>query len=260
MISLSGGIRHGIYDKKIANLSGVSARTLRFYDEIDLLKPARVSSSGYRIYGQQEVNRLQQILFYRELDMKLEEIKEILDNPDFNVEHALMEHQEKLLAKRCEIDHLLASVQQTMQYYKGEIDMTDQEKFTVFKEQKIAENEAKYGEEIREKYGKETVERSNQKYLNLTEEQMQEMTKTETQLFAKIEMYLQQPKIESDLAKEICELHKKWLSFTWSTYSAEAHKGLGMMYVADERFTAYYDDKHASAAQALNDVIQYHAK
>lgn len=122
--------------KKIANLSGVSARTLRFYDEIDLLKPARVNSSGYRIYGQQEVNRLQQILFYRELDMKLEEIKEILDNPDFNVEQALMEHQEKLLAKRREIDRLLASVQQTMHYYKGEIDMTDQEKFTAFKEQK----------------------------------------------------------------------------------------------------------------------------
>lgn len=104
------------------------------------------------------------------------------------------------------------------------------------------------------------MERSNQKYLNLTEEQMQEMTETETQLFAKIEMYLQQPEIESDLAKEICELHKKWLSFTWPAYSAEAHKGLGMMYVADERFTAYYDDKHAGAAQALNDVIQYHAK
>lgn len=246
--------------KKIANLSGVSARTLRFYDEIDLLKPARVNSSGYRIYGQQEVNRLQQILFYRELDMKLEEIKEILDNPDFNVEQALMEHQEKLLAKRREIDRLLASVQQTMHYYKGEIDMTDQEKFTAFKEQKIAENEAKYGEEIREKYGKETVEHSNQKYLNLTEEQMQEMAETETQLFEKIGMYLQQPEIESDLAKEICELHKKWLSFTWPTYSAEAHKGLGMMYIADERFTAYYDDQHAGAAQALNDVIQYHAK
>jgi len=246
--------------KKIANLSGVSARTLRFYDEIDLLKPAKVNSSGYRIYGQQEVNRLQQILFYRDLDMKLEEIKEILNNPDFNVEQALMEHQEKLLAKRREIDRLLASVQQTMHYYKGEIDMTDQEKFTAFKEQKIAENEATYGEEIREKYGKETVERSNQKYLNLTEEQMQEMTKTETQLFEKIEMYLQQPEIESDLAKEVYELHKKWLSFTWPTYSAEAHKGLGMMYVADERFTAYYDDKYAGVAQALNDAIQYYAK
>lgn len=245
--------------KKIANLSGVSARTLRFYDEIDLLKPARVNSSGYRIYGQNEVNRLQQILFYREMDLKLEEIKEILDNPDFDVEQALMEHQEKLMAKRQEIDRLLASVQQTMKYYKGEIEMSDQEKFTAFKEQKVAENEAKYGKEIREKYGEDTVERSNKKYLNLTEEQMQEMAETEVQLFEKIGVYLEQPEIESDVAKEIFRLHKKWLSYTWPTYSAEAHKGLGMMYIADERFMAYYDEKHAGAAQALNDAIQYYA-
>ncbi len=245
--------------KKIANLSGVSARTLRFYDEIDLLKPARVNSSGYRIYGQNEVNRLQQILFYREMDLKLEEIKEILDNPDFDVEQALMEHQEKLMAKRQEIDRLLASVQQTMKYYKGEIEMSDQEKFTAFKEQKVAENEAKYGKEIREKYGEDMVERSNKKYLNLTEEQMQEMAETEAQLFEKIGVYLEQPEIESDVAKEIFRLHKKWLSYTWPTYSAEAHKGLGMMYIADERFTAYYDEKHAGAAQALNDAIQYYA-
>lgn len=245
--------------KKIANLSGVSARTLRFYDEIDLLKPARVNSSGYRIYGQNEVNRLQQILFYREMDLKLEKIKEILDNPDFDVEQALMEHQEKLMAKRQEIDRLLASVQQTMKYYKGEIEMSDQEKFTAFKEQKVAKNEAKYGKEIREKYGEETVERSNKKYLNLTEEQMQEMAETEVQLFEKIGIYLEQPEIESDVAKEIFRLHKKWLSYTWPTYSAEAHKGLGMMYIADERFTAYYDEKHAGAAQALNDAIQYYA-
>lgn len=245
--------------KKIANLSGVSARTLRFYDEIDLLKPARVNSSGYRIYGQNEVNRLQQILFYREMDLKLEEIKEILDNPDFDVEQALMEHQEKLVAKRQEIDRLLASVQQTMKYYKGEIEMSDQEKFTAFKEQKVAENEAKYGKEIREKYGEETVERSNKKYLNLTEEQMQEMAETEVQLFEKIGVYLEQPEIESDVAKEIFRLHKKWLSYTWPTYSAEAHKGLGMMYIADERFTAYYDEKHDGAAQVLNDAIQYYA-
>ena len=107
--------------KKMASLSGVSARTLRYYDEIGLLQPARINSSGYRIYGQAEVNRLQQILFYRELDLKLDEIKEILEQPDFNVEQALYEHQQKLLEKRNEIDRLLASVQQTLHHYKGEI-------------------------------------------------------------------------------------------------------------------------------------------
>lgn len=245
--------------KKIAQLSGVSARTLRYYDEIDLLKPSRVNSSNYRIYGQKEVDRLQQILFYRELDMKLEEIKEILDNPDFNVEQALMSHQEQLLERRKEIDRLLTTVQQTMKHYKGERIMSDKEKFEAFKQQKVAENERQYGTEIREKYGEKTVEASNDKYLNLTEQEMSEMQATEQQLFEKIEAYLQEPNLESDVAKQIYELHKKWLSFTWPTYSAEAHKGLGLMYVSDERFTAYYDEKYQGTAQALNDAIQYYA-
>ncbi|MCD5002561.1 MerR family transcriptional regulator [Enterococcus saccharolyticus] len=245
--------------KKIAQLSGVSARTLRYYDEIDLLKPSRVNSSNYRIYGQKEVDRLQQILFYRELDMKLEEIKEILDNPDFNVEQALRSHQEQLLERRNEIDRLLTTVQQTMKHYKGERIMSDKEKFEAFKQQKVAENESQYGTEIREKYGEKTVEASNDKYLNLTEQEMAEMQATEQQLFEKIEAYLQDPNLESDVAKEIYELHKKWLSYIWPTYSPEAHKGLGLMYVGDERFTAYYDEKYTGAAQALNDAIQYYA-
>ncbi|KAF1302379.1 MerR family transcriptional regulator [Candidatus Enterococcus willemsii] len=245
--------------KKIAQLSGVSARTLRYYDEIDLLKPSRVNSSNYRIYGQKEVDRLQQILFYRELDMKLEEIKEILDNPDFNVEQALRSHQKQLLERRNEIDRLLTTVQQTMKHYKGERIMSDKEKFEAFKQQKVAENESQYGTEIREKYGEKTVEASNDKYLNLTEQEMAEMQATEQQLFEKIDVYLQDPNLESDVAKEIYELHKKWLSYTWPTYSPEAHKGLGLMYVGDERFTAYYDEKYTGAAQALNDAIQYYA-
>lgn len=85
--------------KKIAELSGVSPRTLRFYDEIGLLKPARINSSGYRIYGANEIDRLQQILFYRSLEFKLEQIQELLNQPDFDQHQALLEHQKLLLKK-----------------------------------------------------------------------------------------------------------------------------------------------------------------
>ena len=228
--------------KKMASLSGVSARTLRYYDEIGLLQPARINSSGYRIYGQAEVNRLQQILFYRELDLKLDEIKEILEQPDFNVEQALYEHQQKLLEKRNEIDRLLASVQQTLHHYKGEINMSDQQKFEAFKQQKVQENEEKYGKEIREKYGNETIEQANKKYL-----------------FSKLAMYQKSPKLTSQLAQEIFQLHKDWLMYSWSSYSPEAHKGLGLMYVGDERFTSYYEQHGAGFAEALNAIIQNYA-
>ena len=83
--------------KKLSQIAGVSTRTLRYYDEINLLKPARINSSGYRIYGAKEVDRLQQILFYKELGLNLDHIKEIINNPKFDKISALKEHKLKLL-------------------------------------------------------------------------------------------------------------------------------------------------------------------
>lgn len=243
--------------KKFAQLSGVSARTLRYYDEIDLLKPARINSAGYRIYGAQEVERLQQILFYRQLDLQLAAIKNILDAPDFDVQQALNDQWQQLSQKKADIERLLAAIEQTLANYQGENKMSDQEKFMAFKKQKITENERKYGSEIRTKYGEATINASNQKFLNSTEEQLQEKTAIEQQLFEKLKVYVQKP--QNELAQEIFDLHRQWLSYTWTNYSAEAHRGLGLMYVSDERFTRYYDCHFVGAAQALNDIIQKYA-
>src|SRR3954468_11887763 len=100
--------------QKLASLAGVSTRTLRYYDEIGILKPARINSSGYRIYGQAEVNRLQQILFYRELGVNLESIKEIVTAPSFDGTKALREHREKLLEKKEQLDKLITNVDKTI--------------------------------------------------------------------------------------------------------------------------------------------------
>lgn len=160
--------------QKLAKLAGVSPRTLRYYDEIGILKPARINSSGYRIYGQSEVDKLQQILFYRELGVALDKIKEILNSPSFDSIKALREHREKLLKKREQIDLLIANVEKTIALREGRIEMSDKEKFEGFKQRMIDENEKKYGKEIREKYGDDTVDKSNAKFLNMTEEQYEE--------------------------------------------------------------------------------------
>lgn len=98
--------------QKLGKLAGISTRTLRYYDEIGILKPERINSSGYRIYGQKEVERLQQILFYRELDVNLESIKNIVTARSFDGATALREHREKLLEKllekREQLDMLIA--------------------------------------------------------------------------------------------------------------------------------------------------------
>ena len=119
--------------QKLARLAGVSTRTLRYYDEIELLKPARLNSSGYRIYGQNEVNSLQQIMFYRELGVQLEVIREIMTTPDFDRKEALNEHLEKLVEKRNQIDLLIENVNKTIENKEGRIMMSDKEKFKGFK-------------------------------------------------------------------------------------------------------------------------------
>lgn len=149
--------------KKLAALSGVSARTLRYYDEIGLLKPARVASNGYRIYGQAQVDTLQQILFYRSMQVPLEEIRRLLSDPQFDRRQALERHLEVLERKRDQMDTLITTVRHTIETMKGERTMTDQEKFAGLKERFLEENQQKYGAELEARYGKEEVAAFNAK-------------------------------------------------------------------------------------------------
>lgn len=115
-------------------MSGVSPRTLRFYDEINLLKPARVASSGYRIYGQDEVDRLQQILFYRELDFSLKDINKLLSAHDFDRNQAFLSHLAELQLKKQRLDTLIHNVSNSIAAMKGTVVMPDHEKFEGFKQ------------------------------------------------------------------------------------------------------------------------------
>ena len=244
--------------KQMAEISGVSARTLRFYDKRSLLKPAFLSEAGYRMYTEKEIDRLQQILLYRSMGIPLKTIKELVDRPDEKVADTLIQQKIQLEQKRQELDQLLETIDKTLRYYKGEIIMTNKEKFEAFKQEKLTENEAKYGQEIREKYGEETVEASNQKWQNMSEADYQKMQATEAALTEKLSNYLTEE--TPSLAKEIYQLHKEWLSFSWKSYSGEAHKGLAEMYLADERFTQYYDEKSGTGAtEALVQIIQTYA-
>jgi DNA-binding transcriptional MerR regulator len=241
--------------QKLSLLAGVSTRTLRYYDEIGILKPARINSSGYRIYGSKEVDLLQQILFYREMGINLDSVKGILTSQDFDEMKALKDHLVKLLAQRQQLDQLIANVTKTMDSKKGLIKMNDKEKFDGFKKKLIDENEQKYGKEIREKYGTEKVEQSNRKLMNLTKEQYDQLEKLGQEVLDTLEQAFETKDPAGELAQKAADLHRRWLSFTWSDYSKEAHAGLAQMYVDDERFTAYYDKKQPGMAAFLRDAI-----
>jgi DNA-binding transcriptional MerR regulator len=239
----------------LGKLAGISTRTLRYYDEIELLMPARINSSGYRIYGQNEVDRLQQILFYRELGIPLEQIKDIMSSPSYDGTRALMDHREQLLDKRRQLDILITNVEQTIASKEGRLTMSNKEKFEGFKQKLIDDNEKKYGKEIREKYGDDKVNKSNQKLQNMTQEQHEAVTRLAEEVTDTLAEAFKLGDPGSELAQKAADLHKQWLMSYWTEYSKEAHAGLAQMYVDDERFKAYYDVKQPGTAEFLRDVI-----
>lgn len=241
--------------QKLGRLAGISTRTLRYYDELGLLNPARVSSSGYRIYGGHEVDRLQQILFYRELGLPLETIREILSAPGFDPQAALRIHRENLVEKRLQLDTLIANVEKTIATTEGRMTMTDKEKFEGFKQKLVDDNEKTYGKEIREKYGDQEVDASNKKLMGMTPEDHAAFTRLSEELMATLAEAVEAGDPGSPLAQKAAALHKEWLMFHWQEYSPEAHAGLGRMYVDDERFKAYYDSARPGTAEFLRDAI-----
>ncbi len=242
---------------KLAKLSGVTTRTLRYYDEIGLLKPERISSNGYRIYGQAQVDALQQILFYRELGCGLDEIKTIINSKVFDISCALRSHLASLLERKTQIEILIENVRKSIGTLEGETIMTDKEKFEGFKKNLISDNENAYGKEVREKYGNDTVDASNAKLAGMSEEQWKMQKELEEKFSETLKNAIKTGDPAGELSQRACDEHRQWLCMFWKdgAYSKETHRGLAEMYVADERFKAYYEKIAPGAAEFFKKAI-----
>lgn len=242
--------------QKLAAMSGVTTRTLRYYDEIGLLKPVRISSSGYRIYGSEQVDLLQQILFYRELDFPLEEIRRILTDPLYDKRQAMEGHLQALLLRREQLTILIDNLIKTIENEEGKRTMKDTEKFAGFKKKMARENDERYGEELRQKYGERAVKESREKLMGLTEGQYQEWKQLEEQIRSGLEKAVRDGEDPAgETGRRLAALHRDWLCFSWSAYRKEAHRGVAEMYVKDERFRAYYDERISGCAEFLRAAI-----
>ena len=142
---------------EVAKLTGVSARTLQYYDEIGLLIPEKLNN-GYRDYSDENLDKLQKILFYRFLKFKLNEIKELLDG-DIDSLKILEQQRELILKEKEKFEIILNNIEKTIKTYKGEQKMTIEEKFNGFKKEDLN----KYEDEAIGKYGKETIEESKKR-------------------------------------------------------------------------------------------------
>ena len=240
----------------LAKLAGVSTRALRFYEQKGLLCPKR-RENGYREYGQEEVDRLQLILFFRRTGMAVADIAKLIERPEFDTKAALEERLKRLTEELEKTKKLIKNVRATIACLEGKRTMTDMEKFEGLKDKLIGENEAEYGAEVRKKYGKETAEAANKQFKGMTQAQFEraEVLTKEIAEGTKGGMEAADPACEA--AQRACECHKEWLCLYWPEgyYSKEAHMGLAKMYVEDERFTAYYDKIAPGAAVFLRGAL-----
>jgi len=229
--------------RELAEIAGVSPRTLRYYDQIGLLQPTRDASNGYRRYDTREVNALQQILFYRELGLPLEDIARLLADPSHDRISALERHLERLLAEQERGARLIETMRKTLRNERGEIEMSDREKFEGLKKERIEENERRYGAEVRAKYGDEVVDASNKRFQGMDRRQYAAFEKISQEIAEALREAVAQGDPAGAMAKTACEKHAQWIRMAWpeGMFTQEAHLALCEMYTQDERFRAYYE-------------------
>ncbi|WP_313430448.1 MerR family transcriptional regulator [Siminovitchia terrae] len=221
--------------KEVAELIGISVRTLHHYDEIGLLSPKRKAESGYREYTDEDLETLQQILFFRELGFPLKKIKDVLNSPSFDRQEALLLQKKMLLEKRSRLDQMILLIERTIQHAEGEIQMTNKEKFEGFD---FSQNP--YEKEARERWGNKAVDRSNAKLAGMSGEEQEAMTEKMNAIYRKLAALRK----EAPSSDEAHSAIKEWYDFlndNFGSYSFEVFKGLGQMYVSDERFTKNID-------------------
>ena len=247
---------------ELAVISGVSVRTLHYYDQLGLLHPMCVAENGYRIYGSKEVDKLQQILFYRELKVPLKKIKDIMNAPDYDKAKELEGQLQQLLLQKEQLELLIQNMQKTISTLKGESVMSDVEKFEGFKQKLINENETAYGKEIRDRYGDEKIDSFNAKIKGMSREQWEKAQELSELILVTLKEAFEQGDPAGELAQKACDLHRQWLCMFWKegTYSKEAHKALADGYVADERFRAYYDKIAPGCTEFFRNAIDIYCE
>lgn len=245
---------------EVSDIVGISTRTLRYYEETGLLAPAR-DANGYRRYTSADIDRLQEILLLRHMGMSLAEIPSALSATEEERRQMLARHLGALKAERERLDTLIRTVERTIEHIEKGVPMDDKAKFEGMKRDLVEQNERKHGAEVRDRWGDTAADEANRKLLNLSEsefERFQELGRTINESLEAAVNAKADP--TGDEGERIYRLHREWLGFTWNFYTPEAHRGLAEMYVADERFTTYYDGNVAGCAAWLRDAITAHAR
>lgn len=235
--------------KQVSELTGLSIRMLHYYDKIGLFKPSQVSEAGYRLYSDDDLEYLQQILFFKELDFQLKDIKTIITNPSFDKQKALENHKHLLTLRRNRLNKLIKLVDKTL---KGELDMS----FKEFDISEIERIQKKYAKEAQDLYGnKEVFNEYLQKTGKYDKDSQSQIGEEIDHIFRKFADVIEKG-VDS---KEAQELVKEWQNFITKNFyncTDEILKGLGKLYVQDERFAKTFNKYNADLADFISQAIE----
>jgi len=234
---------------QVAELSGMSVRALRHYEQLGLVRPQR-QANGYRSYESADIERLQHVMLYRTCGMELADIARLLDAPEFDAHAALEGHLATLQARKRELEMLIGTVERTIQSLEEGIAMADAERFEGMKRAAIAENERRWGKEARERWGDAAIDASNEKLLAMDEATWNDMGALEKKIIETLKVALAGGDAHAPAAQQLAAMHERWIRLHWGdgAYSREAHLALANGYLSDDRFRAYYDSRAGKGA------------
>ena len=240
--------------KQLSKLAGVTPRTLHHYDAIGLLKPSRVGDNSYRYYGEESLLRLQQILFYRELGIPLEDIKSIMGRRDYDVLGALRSHKEALKRQVTRLNNLIHTVDNTIDYLNGRKEMSNKQLFEAFSD----EQQAEYEKEIMQKYDPATVKAASKRWKEYTDADKQRMGEEANVLYR--DLLLAIPKgATSPEAQSCVERWRRFIEYFWAP-NDEQLAGLANLYNEDPRFKANFDKVDVRLAGFLREAINIYVE
>ncbi|GAA3872614.1 MerR family transcriptional regulator [Streptomyces sp. NPDC003631] len=242
---------------QVAGFAGVTVRTLHHYDEIGLLVPGERTHAGHRRYGDADLDRLQQILFYRELGFPLEEVAALLDDPDADPRVHLRRQHELLTARIERLQRMAAAVEHAMEARAMGINLTPEERFEVFGDK---DPEAHAEEAERRWGGTEQYAESQRRVARYTKDDWKRM-QAEVASWGEryVALMAEGEEPSGERAMDMAEEHRQHISNWFYECSYDIHRGLGGMYVSDERFKEFYDSMRPGLAEHLRDAITANA-
>ncbi|HQT92249.1 MAG TPA: MerR family transcriptional regulator [Candidatus Kryptobacter bacterium] len=237
----------------LAKTAGVSVRTLHHYDHIGLLKPSSRNAARYRFYGEAELLRLQQILFFKELDCSLEDIARILDSPGFDPIDALEAHREELKKRAVRLETLLETIDKTIRKLKGDkIEMTDEELYGgLSKEQAEA-----YAEEARQRWDPKLVDETNARVKKWSKEKWAKVNKEIDEVMRQLAALMGTP-VEDRKVQALVARHHAYLNNFYEV-KPDMYRSLGKLYIEDPRFRAYFEKYRAGLTDYLAQAIEFY--